>query len=185
MSEHPEVKEVFLDWTERAVERSSDYESQKKDYSGKKKKHTLKNIIATSENKIILWVSETKGGKNHDYALLKKSWFMEVLLWYVIWVDLWFQGIEKDFPHHNVNIPKKNYKSKPLTEEEKENNYLIWSIRVAVENVIWRAKKYWIVTNRYRSRTRWDFKTVKNNRKHKVMLTVCWLYNFWKMQTIS
>jgi len=34
----PEVKDLFIDGTERRVERSSDYKKQKLDYSGKKKR---------------------------------------------------------------------------------------------------------------------------------------------------
>ena len=180
LSEHPEIKEIFIDWTERPVQRSSDYESQEKDYSWKKKRHTQKNIIVTWNNKMIIGVWKTTWWKEHDYPMLKESWFMEVLVWYALWVDLWFQGIKKDFPNHNVNIPKKNYKKKPLTQDEKDDNRIIASVRVIVENILGRAKKYRIIANRYRNRTRGNFKTVETNRKHVVMLAVCWLYNLWK-----
>jgi len=50
----PEIKEVFIDGTERPVERSKNKEKQKRDYSGKKKKHTRKNIIVCDKNKRIL-----------------------------------------------------------------------------------------------------------------------------------
>jgi len=180
LAAHPEIKEIFIDGTERPVQRSSNYEDQLKDYSGKKKRHTVKNMIVAWDNKMVLAIWETKWGKEHDYKILKESWFMEFLLWYILWVDLWFQWIKADFPHHNVNIPKKNYKSKPLTQEDKDENWIISSIRVIIENIIWRAKKYWIIVNRYRGKTRGDFKTVVTNRKHIVMLVVCWLYNIWK-----
>ena len=180
LSAHPEIKEILIDWTERSVQRSSDYEKQKKDYSWKKKKHTLKNLVITGENKMILWISKTEWGKIHDYKMLKKSGFMTVLLWHAIFVDLWFQWILKDYPWHNIFIPKKKYKNKPLSDEEKEDNMLISSIRVVVENIIGRAKKYRIITNRYRNRIRWNFTTVESNRKHIVMLIVCGLYNLWK-----
>lgn len=180
LSEHPEIKEIIIDWTERPVQRSSNYENQKKDYSGKKKKHTLKNLVVTGNNKMIVWISKTVWWKMHDYPMLKKSEFMSVLLWYVIFVDLWFQWIKKDFPWHNIFIPKKNYKNNPLTEEEKNENRLISSVRVVVENIIGRAKKYRIIANRYRNRTRWAFSTVTSNRKHLVMMVVCGLYNLGK-----
>lgn len=180
LEKHPKIKEVFLDWTERPVQRSSWYAKQKKDYSGKKKKHTKKNMIVTWDNKMILAVWETSWGKEHDYELLKKSWFMDVLVAYVIWVDLWFQWIKSHFPNHNVQIPKKNYKKRPLTEEEKDDNYLMASIRVIIENIIGRAKKYRIIANRFRGRLRWEFSTVKSNRKHVVMLVVWGLYNIQK-----
>jgi hypothetical protein len=178
--EHPEIKEIYIDWSERPVQRSLNYESQEKDYSGKKKRHTQKNMIIAWDNKMVLWIWETVWWKTHDYALLKKTWFMESLIGYILWVDLWFQWIKSDFPNHIINIPKKNYKNKPLTQEEKDENWIISSIRVVVENIIGWAKKYRIIANRYRNRTRWEFKTVRNNRKHMVMQVVCWLYNLWK-----
>lgn len=178
--EHPEIKEVYIDWVERPVQRNSDYESQEKDYSWKKKRHTKKNIVLAWNNKMIIWISETVWWKEHDYSMLKKSWLMDALLWYILWIDLWFQWIKNDFPNHITNIPKKNYKKNPLTQEEKDENWIIASIRVIIENIIWRAKKYWIIANKYRNRIRWEFRTVKNNRKHKIMQTVCWLYNLWK-----
>jgi len=178
--EHPEIKEVYIDWVERPVQRSWDYESQEKDYSWKKKRHTKKNIVIAWNNKMIIWISETVWWKEHDYSMLKKSWLMEALIWYILWIDLWFQWIKSDFPNHITNIPKKNYKKNPLTQEEKDENRIIASIRVIIENIIWRAKKYWIIANKYRNRIRWDFKTVKNDRKHKIMQAVCWLYNLWK-----
>ena len=180
LATHPEIKEVFIDGTERPVQKSSDYESQQKDYSWKKKRHTQKNLVITWDNKMILAIWETKWWKQHDYKLLKESWFMELLLWYILRVDLWFQWIKTDYPNHHVNIPKKNYKNNPLTQEEKDENWIISSIRVIVENIIWRAKKYWVIANKYRNRLRGNFKTVKSNRKHIVMLVVSWLYNIWK-----
>lgn len=179
--EHPEIKEVYIDWVERPTQRSWDYELQKKDYSGKKKKHTKKNIIIAWDNKMILWIWKTSHWKKHDYTILKESWFMEYLIWYILRVDLWFQWIKTDYPNHIINIPKKNYKKRPLTEDEKDENRIIASVRVIVENIIWRAKKYWIIANKYRNRTRGSFKTVKNNRKHQVMQIACWLYNLSKL----
>lgn len=178
--EHPEIKEVYIDWVERPIQRSWDYEWQKEDYSGKKKRHTQKNMIIAWDNKMILWIWKTAHWKKHDYAILKESWFMECLIWYILRVDLWFQWIKSEYPNHLINIPKKNYKNKPLTEEDKDENRIIASIRVTVENIIWRAKKYWIIANKYRNRIRWEFKTVKNNRKHQVMQIACWLYNLSK-----
>lgn len=181
LQQHPEITNIFIDWTERQIQRNSDYEKQKKDYSGKKKKHTMKNIVLTWDNKLIIWLSKTYWGSKHDYAILKKTWFMEVLVGYVVWVDSWFYWIKKDYPNNNIMIPYKNSKLNKLSDEQKEDNHIISSIRVIIENIIWWAKKYWIITNRYRNRTRWSFKTVKNNRKQLVMMIVCWLYNLWKI----
>lgn len=59
LREHPEVKDIFIDGVERAVQRSVSGKNQRKDYSGKKKKHTKKNIAVTSE-RLILAIGETE-----------------------------------------------------------------------------------------------------------------------------
>jgi hypothetical protein len=53
LEQYPEMKDIFIDGVERVVQRSSSYKNQKKDYSGKKKKHTKKNIAITSETMIL------------------------------------------------------------------------------------------------------------------------------------
>jgi hypothetical protein len=78
LGEHPEVRDVFVDGTERPVQRSASAKNQRKDYSGKKKKHAKKNLVVTSE-RLILAVGKTEPGSRHDYPLLKTSGFMEAL----------------------------------------------------------------------------------------------------------
>ena len=73
MREHPEIKEVFIDWTERPVQRSSNNKFQEKDYSWKKKRHTKKNIIVAWDNKMIIGVWQTIWWKEHDYAATQKN----------------------------------------------------------------------------------------------------------------
>ena len=41
----PEAKEIFMDGTERPIQRSKDKGKQKRNYSGRKKMHTRKNLI--------------------------------------------------------------------------------------------------------------------------------------------
>jgi hypothetical protein len=163
--------------TERPINRKQNKEQQEKEYSWKKKRHTMKNLIISSENKLILWLSRTEVWKKHDYKILEESGFMWALLKHVIRVDLWFLWIVWDYSKHDIMIPYKNSKLKKITATQKEENRFIAWIRVLIENVIGRAKKYWIIANKYRNRTTWDFRTVKNNMKQKIMLVVCWLYN--------
>jgi len=41
---------------------------QKKNYSGKKKMHTRKNLIISDEKRRICYLSPTVEGKKHDYG---------------------------------------------------------------------------------------------------------------------
>ena len=65
----PGVQAVFIDGTERPIQRPKDQERQKANYSGKKKRHTRANIVVNDENKRILIVSGTVEGKEHDFKI--------------------------------------------------------------------------------------------------------------------
>ena len=64
--------------------------------------------------------------------------------------DTGYQGLKK--LHSNTVMPKKKSKKTPLTKEDKENNRLISSQRVTVENIIRELKIFRIVAEKYRNR---------------------------------
>ncbi|OAD19993.1 transposase, IS4 family protein [Candidatus Thiomargarita nelsonii] len=105
---------MFIDGTERPTQRASDYNLQKDYYSGKKKRHTLKNLTFSNSCHKILVLSNTQPGKNHDYTLFKEL-NPQIPSNVMNWVDLGFQGIETDFPSLEVIIPKKKPRGKELT----------------------------------------------------------------------
>jgi len=180
MQKHPEIKDVFIDVTERSLKRNSNYEQQEKDYSWKKKKHTMKHLLVTWDNNLILWASKSYEWSIHDYKILKHSWFMNSLLSVCIWMDLWFYWAMWEYPNHKIVMPYKKPKNKELSDKQKEENKTISWIRVIIENIIWWSKKYHVIVNRYRNKTEWNFRTVKKNMKNIIMAIVCWLYNFDK-----
>jgi hypothetical protein len=47
----PEIKDIFVDGTERPIQRPKKAKNQKKNYSGKKKRHSKKNIVVSDEKK--------------------------------------------------------------------------------------------------------------------------------------
>lgn len=96
---------------------------------------------------------------------------------YCLWLDLWFLGIIKDYPEHSIQMPKKKPRKKELTQEQKDENRLISSIRVAVEHFFALLKKFHIIHNTYRSRLYGNFHTVHVNRKQQIMLITCGLVN--------
>jgi hypothetical protein len=132
-----------------------------------------------------LAVSKTEIGSKHDYVMLQESDYMAALLWFTVRVDLWFQGVVKDFPSHDIMIPTKKPKWKELTPEQKKENKVQSWIRVIIENIIWRAKKYRIIAQKYRNRTTWNYRTVVNNMKNDVMLIVAWLHNLHAKKIIT
>jgi hypothetical protein len=121
----PEAKDIFIDGTERPIQRPKDHEKQKKNYSGKKKMHTRKNLIISDEKRRIGYLNPTVEGKRHDYGIFKEVWpppTRETPENITFWLDLGFTGIDKDYPDLNVVMPKKKSKGKELTEEEKTKN---------------------------------------------------------------
>ena len=73
LKKFPEVKDIFIDATERRVQRPKNKKLTKKRYSGKKKCHTRKNIIISNEKGEILFTSATKDGRIHDLKQLRKT----------------------------------------------------------------------------------------------------------------
>lgn len=145
----PEAKDIFLDGTERKIQRPRNKKKQNKLYSGKKKSTTRKNIIISDQNKKIMFLSKTKSGRRHDKRLYDKS-EIHIPDRVAIWADSGLQGIQKNHP--NVCMPKKGTKKNPLTRQEKENNRIISSFRVVVEHAIAGIKRYGAVTGTFRNK---------------------------------
>ena len=149
---YPGVQEVVLDGTERPIQRPKNNKNQKKAYSGKKKRHTRKNIYLVNKEKKILYLSPTKAGKIHDFKQFKKTAVIDGIPEDVdILGDKGFIGIN-DLSSHKTFVPKKKPKNGFLTPEEKEDNSLISSIRMKVEHAIGGVKRLGVATNIFRGR---------------------------------
>ena len=146
----PEVKDVFLDGTDRRVQRPKNKKRQNKLYSGKRKATTRKNIVVSDEKRRILYLSPTKSGRRHDKRLGDKMGLGSLPFEVSAWVDTGFQGLQKNHP--NTQIPRKRSRDKPLSEEDKENNRLISSFRVTVEHAIAGMKRLRSTTDVYRNK---------------------------------
>jgi len=157
----------FHDGTERPVPRPTDKDVQKMYYSGKKKQHTVKNILLTDPLCRISFLSRTCEGKKHDKRVADEADY-DLPAGSSLLQDIGFQGFTLD----GVIIiqPKKKPRGKELTAEEKEINRLISSIRIRIEHAIGGVKRYRIVKDRSRA---W-----KNNFRDQVMETCCGLHNF-------
>lgn len=60
------INRLYQDGTEKAIPRSTDHETQKEYYSGKKKRHSVKNNIFSDDQARVLFVSDTYEGCVHD-----------------------------------------------------------------------------------------------------------------------
>jgi len=64
---------AFVDCTEQQIPRPVDKNKRKMYYSGKKKKHTVKNQIMINNRGFILHKTTHKKGHRHDYDVYKKN----------------------------------------------------------------------------------------------------------------
>ena len=168
----PEVQATFIDGTERPIQRPKDSKRQKENYSGKKKRHTKKNIVVNDEKKRILILTKTAEGRKHDFGIYKDDGVGDAIPDDIpCFVDTGFQGIEKASPRLTVIMPKKKPRDGELSTDEKENNKEISKRRILSEHSIGGVKRYGIVSDVYR-----------NHRKgfdDEVMLVSCGLWNYY------
>lgn len=149
--EHPELKDIFLDGTERRVEKPKNLKKRNKLYSGKKKATTRKTVIAADEKKYIHYMSKTKSGRRHDKRIAdKENIFGGIPPDVTVWTDTGFQGAKRQ--HTNIVMPTKATKNKPLTYEQKQENRLIAGIRVVSEHAIGGFKRFKASSDIYRNK---------------------------------
>lgn len=149
----PGTKEVMLDGVERPTLRSQKKKSQSKHYSGKKKRHTRKNVVMTDASRRILFLSPSKHGRVHDKKLLDKS-ELHIPCEVSVVVDTGFQGLQKK--HANTFIPFKKPRGGVLTDAQKAMNRLISSTRIVVEHAIGGMKRFRAVSDINRNKQGFD-----------------------------
>ena len=132
---------VLVDATETPVERPK---KQKKHYSGKKKRHTMKTqvVVRKSDGRLSF-----AAGRVHDFRLFKES-FVHFLAKIRLLLDSGYQGMGRI--HGNCELPEKRAPSK----EDKRKNRELSSARVRNEHVIGLVKRFRILAERYRNRRR-------------------------------
>lgn len=168
------VEDIYIDGTEIPIERSSNYETQKESYSGKKKFHTLIMLIICDKNRNIHYLGKLYLGSTVDFALFKKELANHNYEQINIWVDLGFVGIKNVLGENaKIHIGHKKSKKQPLTEEQKKENQQIAKIRIKVEHAIGRMKRYYILRNENRMK-----KPVENKNLDLIVEICVGLSNF-------
>lgn len=159
--------EFLIDGTERRINRPKDKADRKTYYSGKKKTHTVKNLIVPDQGGKVRYLSDTYEGKKHDKAIADEE-DLRFPPGSTLWQDSGFQG----FTPEGVTIqqPKKKPRNGSLTAIDKLNNQSISSLRVEVEHHIGGIKRCQILVQPFRN---WVDHYVDD-----VMETACGLHNF-------
>jgi hypothetical protein len=157
----------IVDGTERPIQRPHDAERQQQFYSGKKKRHTVKNIVITHKgSRKIKALGPTCEGKKHDKAAMDETDFL-FPPGSRLWKDTGFQGYEP--AGVTTYQPKKKPRGGELTPAEKESNQAISRERIGVEHSLGGTKIFRIVHDVFRNhRPAFD---------DLVMVTACGLFN--------
>ena len=117
-------------------------EAQETFYSGKKKRHTVKNNVLVNAHGAIVLLTATCEGKKHDKKIADEAAFT-LPEGSVLYQDTGFQGFALEGT--TIFQPKKKPRGGELTAANKAQNREISSIRIRVEHAIDGVKRYRIV----------------------------------------
>ena len=147
-----DLDDILVDGTEQAIPRPEKKRRRTEHHSGKKKRFTVKTQIAATRKGLIIHMSRPVPGRMHDYKLFKQSILPRIIPKDTrLYGDSGYQGIKKDFPELHSLIPfKRTRKHTELTRSEKIYNTKQRRIRVTVEHVLSRLKKYRALADTYR-----------------------------------
>jgi membrane-bound lytic murein transglycosylase B len=145
-------------------------QSNKKNITQGKKRHTRKHTTGSTLKKRIILLSKARAGKVHDKKQLdEEDWVSNIPDQVVIEGDLGYQGLQNEFV--NVRLPHKKPRGKELTEHQKQENREFSAQRVKCEHAHAGMKRYNSVTAVYRNRVP-DF-------DDRLMLNAAGLWNFY------
>lgn len=141
--------EFIIDGSERPIRRPKDKLKQRSHYSGKKKRHTVKNNVLTDKRtRKIKVLSPTCEGQKHDKKLAEEQdWHFP--LGSKLWQDTGFQGYEP--PGVQTFQPRKKPRGAELSAEERAQNKDVSRDRMGVEHSLGGVKVYHIVHDIFRN----------------------------------
>jgi hypothetical protein len=163
-----EIRELFFDGTERPTRRPT--KRQRRCYSGKKKRHTLKNqVVVVRKRKRagrakagraqrrrlrVAALSPTAPGKMHDKKLYDRTRTV-VPPGVARLGDTGYQGT-------TLRTPVKRQRGQQLSRRQRRGNRRLSRRRIAVEHGIGKMKIWRIAAERYRNPTRRHTLVLKN-----------------------
>jgi hypothetical protein len=154
---YPELS-FIIDGVEQPKRKPKDKQKRKSDYSGKKKRHTRKQLITGTPSGIIVDQSPSVGGRTHDFQALKDDHRQRGILKGFgalrasFYGDSGFQGMAEMGLPVEVRLIERARRNHPLKRDQRQLNRLRSSVRVKIEHTISRRKKYRIAGEQYRNR---------------------------------
>jgi hypothetical protein len=157
---------LILDGVERPIRRPKDPQKQRACYSGRKKRHTIKNLIL-KEKRRVEFLSPTTPGSQHDKALAEPLERVRFPGQSVVIADTGFQGLV--LQNKALIHPEKKPRGRPLSALSQRFNQVIASVRVPAEHVIGGVKRWRVVSD--------IFRNMKAGLDDLVMVIACGLHN--------
>ena len=136
-------------------------------YSGKKKDHTVKNVLLVNALLVILFLSDTHGGRTHDLRIAEATPY-PLPAGSGLWQDLGFLSFT--LPAVATLMPTKKPRGGELSLEQERANQALHQRRLRIEHVNSSVKRCRIVKDRSRL---W-----KEGVRALVMARCCALHNF-------
>jgi hypothetical protein len=162
------IREFIIDGTERPERRPQDPQRRRIDYSGKKKRHTRKNIVITEKaTGKVLGLGGTRPGSQHDKSCVDAEGYT-FAEGSTLFQDTGFQGYAPE--DTTIHQPTKKPRGKELDPQQKEENRKISKERVAVEHSLAGIKIFHILSS--------VFRNIKEGFVDLVMETACGLFNW-------
>jgi hypothetical protein len=147
----PEVK-VIIDGQEQPFQRPQGWGEQKPFYSGKKKRHTIKNQVLCTPEGRIGGVSATVPGSTHDLTMMRGDGVLGRLAeGEGAMADKAYTGAGNDRPGVPLVVPTKATRGHPLTEEQVAANRKISGCRVVIEHVMAQLNRFQALKQVFRS----------------------------------
>lgn len=145
-----EIDCLIIDTFETPMSRPSLDDRQKRAYSGKQKRHTIKTQVITDNQGEILDIEAGHRGPKADLKLYEESQLKEKLPAALRDKPLLGDKAYAAQKHPEITTPTKKPKGGELTPEQKESNKEISKQRVRVEHGIRRVKGFRILRDQYR-----------------------------------
>jgi hypothetical protein len=166
LAQEPELREVIIDGTERRLPRPQHRGKQKRFYSGRKKRHAVKNVIIVGQHRV-LWCSPTVPARCHDKRVAEKA-RLRLPASVDLLGDSGFEGLEAG--PAGVVTPWKRRKGRRVHWKRRDFNRLLAGERIAVEHALASVKRLRILRDEFRNR--------RTGMVDEVMAIGCTLHNF-------
>jgi hypothetical protein len=147
-----DLDDILADATEQSILRPKHKGTRKRFHSGKQHDFTMKTQIATTRKGYVVHVSDSVGGRKHDYRLFKESALPHIVPDDSdLYVDGGYQGIQKDYPELSTKVPfKRKQGSGVISHAQKIFNKKQRRVRIRVENTLAQLKKFKVLNHTYR-----------------------------------